>query len=416
MKNEWTPEKLIELAQTCKNRTEFYEKHNWAYRNAKEMGIMNQIHEILPLTCNKWDEETVRQIALKYKHRVDFKKYDFQAWQWASAKRNNRKAFYEEITAHMVPKGTWYKKLVYRYDFPNNAVYFGITNDRQQRINSHKEKGAVYEYSQVHGLTPIYTEITDYIPKSDALTMEKKLIQEYKNLGWTVINKTDGGENGGSQEYITKEMCHQEALKYKYRWEFGQGSKVFYQKACKRKWMEEICSHMDEKLITWDEETILEMVRNSKLTSITEFSKQYSGAYHASKRLRIRKKLYEIFEWKGGKVWSKEEIMDIAKRYKVRSLFISENANASVYAQRKGWYDEITSHMGYLPKGKKWTKEECHIEALKYTTRTQFARSSDTKGTNKAYQSALHNGWLDEICSHMVVAKKGKVGKRNSCV
>jgi predicted GIY-YIG superfamily endonuclease len=412
MKKVWTSETLIELAKSCKNRTEFH-KHSWAYKRAQDFGIMDEIHKILPLKHNEWDYEIVREIAKQYKHRVDFKKGNNSAWQWASKKRNNRREFYEEITSHMTPKGTWYKKLVYRYDFPNNTVYFGITNDPQQRINSHKEKGAVYEYSQAYGLTPVYTEITDYIDKNEARDLEKSLISEYRSLGWNVLNKTNGGENGGGEEYITKELCHQEALKYKYRWEFGEGSPVFYQKAGKRKWMEEICAHMDDKFIHWDEEKILDVAKNSGLTLITEFARMYSGAYQAAKHLGIKQKLRDIFEWKGGKFWTKEEIWEIAKKYTVRSLFIEENPASSNYAQRKGWYDEITSHMGYLPKGKKWTKEECHIEALKYETRTQFARASDNKGCNKAYQAASHNGWLDEICSHMTVAKRGKIGKRN---
>jgi len=107
-------------------------------------------------------------------------------------------------------------------------------------------------------------------------------------------------------------------------------------------------------------------------------------------------KLRECFDWKGGHSWTKEEIHNISKRYTIRSKFIRENRNAAEYANRKGWYDEITSHMGFQPKGKKWTKEEVHAEALKYTRRTKFAR-----GNSRAYQSARNNGWLDEVCSHM---------------
>jgi predicted GIY-YIG superfamily endonuclease len=407
MKKFWTPKTLIELAKSCKNRTEFYNKHSWAYIRAQEFGIMEEIYKVLPLKYNEWDYETVREIAKKYKHRVDFKKGDFSAWRWASNKRNNRKEFYEEITSHMTPKGTWYKKLVYRYDFSDNVVYFGITNDRDQRINSHKTKGAVYEYSLVTKELPRYIEITDYIDKNEALKLEKSLISEYKSLGWNVLNKTSGGENGGGEEYITKELCHQEALKYNYRWEFGEGSPVFYQKAGKRKWMEEICSHMTDKLIYWDEEKILDVAQNSGLTLITEFARLYSGAYQAAKQLGVKQKLRDIFEWKGGKFWTKEEIWEIAKKYTVRSLFQKENPASSYYAQRKGWYDEITSHMSYLPKGKKWTKDEIHKEALKYKTRNEF-----NKFSNSAYQSATHNEWLDDVCSHMVVGKGGKIGKR----
>lgn len=43
-----------------------------------------------------------------------------------------------------------------------------------------------------------------------------------------------------------------------------------------------------------------------------------------------------------------------------------------------------------------WTKERCREEALKYKSRVEFSRIS------QAYKVSLYNGWLDEICGHMV--------------
>lgn len=344
-------------------------------------------------------KEEAREVAKKYQHRVDFKRGDNGYWQWS---QRQGKDFYESIVSHMIPKGTWYKKLVYTYTFKNNVIYIGITNDRNQRISAHKEYGAVAEYRQSQNEEPVYKEITDYIELSKARNLEKELIKKYKSLGWTVLNKTKGGESGGNNEFLTKEECQKEALKYNYRWEFGEGSNSHYAKARKRGWIDEICSHMEERYITWNRENILEYAKKCNLETITEFSKEYSGAYHASQRLGIEDELKEYFDWRGGKKWTKKEIHEIALKYKIRSQFIDKNKNAASYAQHKGWYDEITSHMDYLPKGKKWTKEEVHAEALKYKTRTEFARATDTKGCNKAYQSAIHNGWIDEVCSHMV--------------
>ena len=44
----------------------------------------------------------------------------------------------------------------------------------------------------------------------------------------------------------------------------------------------------------------------------------------------------------------------------------------------------------------KWTKEKCHIEALKYKTRINFK-----KKCGWAYEIARNNNWLDDICSHI---------------
>ncbi len=43
-----------------------------------------------------------------------------------------------------------------------------------------------------------------------------------------------------------------------------------------------------------------------------------------------------------------------------------------------------------------WTKEKCHEESIKYTTRSEFNR-----GSVSAYSKAWERKWLDEICSHM---------------
>ena len=50
-----------------------------------------------------------------------------------------------------------------------------------------------------------------------------------------------------------------------------------------------------------------------------------------------------------------------------------------------------------------WTKERCAEEALDYTKRSDFQ-----KNARGAYYAALRDGWLDEICSHMVRRSKRK--------
>ena len=131
----------------------------------------------------KWTKDDVREISLKYKHIVDFKRNDNRAWQWASKKNVGREEFYKEITSHMIPKGTWYKKLVYRYDFPNNVVYFGITNDRDKRKYEHTISGPVFDYVKKTEIKPTYQELTDYIEVKKSKELEIQLINEYRENG-----------------------------------------------------------------------------------------------------------------------------------------------------------------------------------------------------------------------------------------
>jgi len=52
-----------------------------------------------------------------------------------------------------------------------------------------------------------------------------------------------------------------------------------------------------------------------------------------------------------------------------------------------------------------WTKERCKKDALKYNNRTEYNKNSVS-----SYSKAWKKGWLDEICSHMEI--KGNKYKR----
>ena len=47
---------------------------------------------------------------------------------------------------------------------------------------------------------------------------------------------------------------------------------------------------------------------------------------------------------------------------------------------------------------KRWTKENCKIEALKYNYRSEFQKKS-----HSAYNASIRLKILDEVCSHMKI-------------
>lgn len=96
------------------------------------------------------------------------------------------------------------------------------------------------------------------------------------------------------------------------------------------------------------------------------------------------------------KFWTKERCLVDALKYTSRSDF-KKNSGGYKSARKNGWLDEICSHMEYiqLPNGY-WIFEKCKEEALKYDFKIDFKNNN-----NKAYRACLRNGWLDEICSHM---------------
>ena len=47
---------------------------------------------------------------------------------------------------------------------------------------------------------------------------------------------------------------------------------------------------------------------------------------------------------------------------------------------------------------RKWTKDKCLEESLKFKTRTDFFY-----GSSKAYHASRRNGWSEDVCSHMEI-------------
>ena len=95
--------------------------------------------------------------------------------------------------------------------------------------------------------------------------------------------------------------------------------------------------------------------------------------------------------------WSKEKCKKEALKYNTRCEFSKKQVGAYLKSQRNGWLDEICSHMIGVKKPRNyWTKEKCKEEALKYKYRSEFQKKSGT-----AYILCRTNNWLDEFCSHM---------------
>lgn len=101
--------------------------------------------------------------------------------------------------------------------------------------------------------------------------------------------------------------------------------------------------------------------------------------------------------YKPDNYWTKERCHQEALKYTTRRDFYTKSYSAYSKATSKGWLYEITTHLpnDRFPRGY-WTKEQCAKEAKKYEIRKDFHIQSPS-----GYLTALKNGWLDEICTHM---------------
>ena len=95
--------------------------------------------------------------------------------------------------------------------------------------------------------------------------------------------------------------------------------------------------------------------------------------------------------------WTKEKCAEEALKYDTRNKLFKNNRSAYDFSSKNGWLDEFYGVKNTLPLGY-WTKERCKEEALKYKYRKDFQ-----VGSKCAYMRSYNNNWLDEICTHMIV-------------
>ena len=95
--------------------------------------------------------------------------------------------------------------------------------------------------------------------------------------------------------------------------------------------------------------------------------------------------------------WTKERVQEVALKCKSRGELNELYGGAYNSGLKNGWLDEVCSHMvnDYIPKVY-WTKEKVKEVALKCKSRSEFQ-----KLYGSAYQATFKNGWVNEVFSHM---------------
>jgi predicted GIY-YIG superfamily endonuclease len=97
------------------------------------------------------------------------------------------------------------------------------------------------------------------------------------------------------------------------------------------------------------------------------------------------------------KKWFKEDCKNEALKYNTRTDFFNNAIGAYKAAYKNNWLEEICCHMTSIKKPNNyWTKNLVHSEALKYSSKLDFIKNSKS-----AYIAASKNNWIDEVCGHM---------------
>lgn len=111
------------------------------------------------------------------------------------------------------------------------------------------------------------------------------------------------------------------------------------------------------------------------------------------------------------KYWTYERCRIEGLKYKTRSAFARGSSGAYSEVVLRGWMNELCPHMPVkVTKITFWTFERCHEEALKYRHRKDF-----NDNAKSAYLSARRNGWLEDVCKHMVKPEQKRHWNYENC-
>jgi hypothetical protein len=191
--------------------------------------------------------------------------------------------------------------------------------------------------------------------------------------------------------YWTYEKCKESAMKYKTKKDFEKYDNKAY-KAMYRKGYLDICSHME--------------IKNDKKRCIYVYEFDDNYAYvglthnHIDRKNRHKKDKYS-YVYKHFMICSGYTFKLLTDYINVDDAIIQESEYVERY-KNNGWLILNKSKTGSIGSTILfWNYDNCKKEALKYNTRSEYYRKS-----GGSYNSALKNGWLNDICSHMIELKK----------
>jgi predicted GIY-YIG superfamily endonuclease len=258
-----------------------------------------------------------------------------------------------------------------------------------------------------------------------------------KNKWLNEISKHMNTKRRKPAGYWTLERCQKEALLYKTRIDFSKQSSASYSAAHKKGFIDEICAHMQVMgdryrraiyAFEFDDNSVYvgltfnyqkRYFDHLRTGPVSRKLKYYSAKFiqfniwYDSKTAQIKEKekiqYYRKRSWQilnkqkpGGLggieiIWTIENCRKEAKKYKSKSELQNNAIGCYSSALKKGWLDNICSHMKELKKPNGyWTYQRCKAHALKYKSRVEFSEKSAS-----AYTTSKTKNWLDRVCEHM---------------
>jgi hypothetical protein len=293
----------------------------------------------------KWNYESCREEAAKYKTRTEFARGSSGAYDFA-----RRQPFWSEITSHMELK--WSRKWDYE-SVRKAAADCRSKNEFRQRF-----PGA-YQKAHCEGW--------------------------FQDLCAHLIHR--------ESRWQTIYDVRKEAEGYPSRSQFALGSPTAYKRALSCGWLDEVCRHMRIEYNGYLHCTYSIVNERLKLAYIGVTSQKFQLRVLQHKALSNGTRSRDIsslgdtkFRQESNYVYTPDEVRDYAEARLI------EEYEANGYGILNS--DKAVGNVG--ASRRIWTKQLCKEVALKYASRYNFQ-----KHDSAAHKAALRHGWLDEVCSHM---------------
>jgi len=440
--NRWSDEDLKQEALKYTTLSDFKNKSSSQYRQSLKRGkeFFDNITSHITRKRLKRSEDELRQIALKYEYKSDFQQYDKAAYNRATTKGRE---FFKDITSHLKSKLNYWTEEILR----NEALKYQ-TKVEFKKNNRKAYDAAIGKNKNFWNEITSHMDSSHYTKWTKELLIQEAL--KYDNIS-DFHSKSKGGYQAAKKigdDFIkiitshipphrrwTNDALRDEALKYTTKSDFRKNNRGAYQTSKDRKILNDICVHMEKigskhlRIIY-----VYEFPDNSAYVGLTYHPSQrhYSHMNNESSTVfihmketglvPIRKTITEFLNkddasemetevlnkyrnegWKilnrsktgglGGitRYWTPEKIEEEALKYDKLTEFY-KNSNPAINAAKKigeDFYNKIISHM---ERTTKWTEELLRLESQNYKTRTHFAR-----GNASAYQTSKNKGLLDKF-------------------
>lgn len=168
----WSIEKCKEEALKYTNRLEFQSNSPSAWSKCRKNNWMDDVCEHMigfRKTKGYWTFEKCKEEALKYNSRLEFKNNSSTAWE--KCRMNN---WMDDVCEHMKIIGNLYKRCIYSYEFSDNSVYVGLTNNLDKRNNEHiNNKNSVISKKISQNINYNFKQLTEYVNIEEASNLEK---------------------------------------------------------------------------------------------------------------------------------------------------------------------------------------------------------------------------------------------------